>query len=226
MVCPRHGVSVGSCSHDVDMTPPEETTPVKDEDDLDSVVDRVVEFAEVTLDGEDDEDDDASSSPTRCKCSDDDDDDDNDNDDDDANDHHHPATKENAWKSGPEEARKKSELLTKEVFLTPPLPGAPVVDEESPPTPPPAHPLTPETLIASRTRRMSLNRDEEISSPSPSPPAPRAAPATAAAASATSDRLFDRVSADLETPPDCRSSSAFSDLSACNETTRLNGTGI
>ena len=217
MVCPRHGVSVGSCTHDVDLTPDadeDQTTPVKETGATGGIVaevvlDRVEEFAEVPLDEH-------ASNP--CKCSDDDDD------------HeagratgvreekmqptsrsqvHHDDDDEKKVAAGKAEPRPTG-LLSKEVYLTPSLPGAP--DEESPSTPPPAHPLTPETLITGRARS-AFDRDTPSASPSPSSSSSRAIVG------------FEEAKID-EASLERRPASALSNLSTCTETTRLNGAGL
>lgn len=220
MVCPRHGVSVGSCSHDVDLTPEGEVdaaaTPVKEDGaaggmDAAVVLDRVEEFAEVPLDEEE---------PARCKCSDDEV-------SDDSKEGRSATTEEKVGaKKATEEARQKSGLLTKEVFLTPSLPGAP---EDSLPTPPPTHPLTPETFIAGRTRPVYVANGGrgDASSLSPSPPSTRAVTtASVADGAAEASSALVRESDAIEAPKGRRPPSALSNLSACNETTQLNSVGM
>jgi len=224
MVCPRHGVSVGSCTHDVDITPEEISTPVKEEGAVGAanpeiILDRVEEFADVPLHEE------AGDSP--CKCSDEDDDvvvtsasvDDYEDDDDrvkntsflKADEKRREAKAEEKRRESEEERKSSTGLLTKEVLITPSLPGAP---EDAPPTPPPAHPLTPETLIAGRTRSAFPGREPDTPSPSPSPSSLRAE------AAETAGHRGSEVTVERRPP------SVLSNISACNETTKLNGGGM
>ena len=198
MVCPRHGVSVGSCSHDVDLTP-EETNAALDQEeevcaidgvDQQVVLDRVEKFAQVSVDEE--------APATPCKCV----------DEDVQNGGEDAAVDSEALKStnAREDLRPQSGIISKEVFLPPPLPGAP--EDASPPTPPPTHPLTPETLIAGRLRPISSERDQREASSSSSP-------CSVIPTDEEATKSIDRR------PP-----SALSNLSACSETTQLNTVGL
>ena len=253
MVCPRHGVSVGSCSHDVgDLTPEEviEDSPTSSSSSSSSsspiaannesiaivtaaealdVLDRVEEFAEIPLDN-DPNSPSAAAAASMCRCS---------GSDDllgaveqdhrfDENGAVIAASTNIGGAMESKEVRPKSELLPKEVYLLPSLPGAldnldgdksgNSGESSTPPTPPPTHPLTPETLITSRTprgpaiepvfshRRCNPIGDEEAS-PSATPASERP--------NDVGDAAF--VVEDAAGRPQ----SALSNLS-CNETTKLN----